>query len=233
MSIAPTLLPTRIENGSVGGVSYAVNGELVPTLHLTLDGSQAVYFEHHIVLWKSPDLSISLYPLKGAFRRMVAGAPIFMTMAQGPGEIAFSRDGVGHIFPIHLGHGAGIVVREHQYLAATDNVAFSFQRVKGASNMLLGGNGFFVDTFTSMNGEGIVFLHGYGNVFERTLAVGESIDVEPGGWVYREHSVTMTTTMYGLKTGILGGGGNLIFNRFTGPGRVGIQSMYYHLPTSQ
>jgi uncharacterized protein (AIM24 family) len=26
------------------------------------------------------------------------------------------------------------------------------------------------------------------------------------------------------------GGGSLIFNRFTGPGRVGIQSAYYHPP---
>jgi len=28
----------------------------------------------------------------------------------------------------------------------------------------------------------------------------------------------------------MGGGGNLIFNRFTGPGRIGLQSMYYHPP---
>jgi uncharacterized protein (AIM24 family) len=35
-----------------------------------------------------------------------------------------------------------------------------------------------------------------------------------------------------LRTGILGGTGDLVFNRFTGPGRVGIQSMCYHLPTS-
>ena len=32
---------------------------------------------------------------------------------------------------------------------------------------------------------------------------------------------------------IFGGGGNMIWNRFTGPGRVGIQSMYLHMPTSE
>jgi uncharacterized protein (AIM24 family) len=37
--------------------------------------------------------------MKGAFKRMVAGMPIFLTEAQGPGEIAFSRDGAGHRFP--------------------------------------------------------------------------------------------------------------------------------------
>ena len=33
--------------------------------------------------------------------------------------------------------------------------------------------------------------------------------------------------MFGLKTGLLGGSGNLVFNRFTGPGRLGLQSGYY------
>jgi uncharacterized protein (AIM24 family) len=27
---------------------------------------------------------------------------------------------------------------------------------------------------------------------------------------------------------LLSGAGNLVFNRFTGPGRVGLQSAYYH-----
>ena len=41
----------------------------------------------------------------------------------------------------------------------------------------------------------------------------------------------MQQHLYGLKTGVFGGSGNLVFNRFTGPGRVGIQSGYEHLPT--
>ena len=41
----------------------------------------------------------------------------------------------------------------------------------------------------------------------------------------------MTQEVYGFKTGLMGGGaGNLVFNRFTGPGRVGLQSAYYHPP---
>jgi uncharacterized protein (AIM24 family) len=32
---------------------------------------------------------------------------------------------------------------------------------------------------------------------------------------------------------MLGGSGNLVFNRFTGPGRIGIQSMYLHMPTAE
>ena len=78
----------------------------------------------------------------------------------------------------------------------------------------------------------MLWLHGYGNVFEKVLEPGEQIDVEPGGWVFRDQSVQMEVKVMGLKSGILGGSGNLVFNRFTGPGRVGIQSMYIHWPTA-
>jgi uncharacterized protein (AIM24 family) len=43
----------------------------------------------------------------------------------------------------------------------------------------------------------------------------------------------MSQEVYGFKTGFLSGGGNLVFNRFTGPGRVGLQSAYFHPPMSE
>jgi uncharacterized protein (AIM24 family) len=232
MSQAPVLLPTRIDEGQAPGLLYRVEGELVPVLHIRLDGSVRVYFEHHVVLWKDPALTIGIHQMKGAFKRVVAGMPIFMTEAQSPGEIAFSRDDPGHVLSLHLAPGQAIEVREHQFLAATGNVDYTFRRLRGVSNMLFGGTGFFVDRFQAENHEGVVWLHGYGNVFEKQLDPGEQIDVEAGGWVYRDESVAMAQQVYGLKTGIFGGSGNLVFNRFSGPGRVGIQSAYIHLPTA-
>lgn len=170
--------------------------------------------------------------MKGAFKRVVAGMNIYMTETRGPGEIAFSRDGAGHVFPIHLQRGQSIIAREHQFLAATGNIEYTFSRVKGVGSMLFGSSGFFQDQFKATGDEDVVWLHGYGNVFEKTLGPGEQIDVEPGGWIYRDASVSMDIKVFGLKTGIFGGSGNLVFNRFTGPGRVGIQSMYVHLPTA-
>ena len=44
----------------------------MPVLHMALDGSMPVYFEHHVLLWKYPDLQIGLHPLrKGLVRRAV------------------------------------------------------------------------------------------------------------------------------------------------------------------
>jgi len=229
--IVPAQLPTAARDVTAAGVTYHIEGELVPVLHLELT-HMSVFFEHHILLWKSPGVEVGIKPLKGAFKRVMAGMPVFMTQTKGSGHIAFSRDGAGHIFAVPLKEGQSVDVREHQFLAATDNVEYTFQRVKGAANMLFGGTGFFIDSFAChAGGEGLVWLHGYGNVFEVTLKPGEMIDVEPGGWVYKDPAVQMETQTQRLTTGLLGSSGMLFWNRFHGPGRVAIQSMYVHLPT--
>jgi uncharacterized protein (AIM24 family) len=148
--------------------------------------------------------------------------------ASGRSQIAFSRDGAGHIVPLHLHEGEEIHVREHQFLAATQNVEYTFERVKGVANMLFRGTGFFIDKFRGGPGDGIIWLHGYGNVFEIELP----IEVEPGGWLYKEASVKMQTNIQRLTSGLFGYI-NFITNRFTGPRRIAIQSMYMHMPTAK
>ena len=56
---------------------------------------------------------------------------------------------------------------------------------------MLYGGGFWVDQFFAGDHEGVVWIHGYGNVFEKILEPGETIDIEPGGWLFRDHSVQM------------------------------------------
>ena len=207
----PTQLPTVAQNETFGGVTYHIEGELVPALQVELN-STGVYFEHHILLWKDPAVLIELHPLKGAFKRMLAGMPFLLTGAKGPGRIAFSRDGVGHVFALHLRPGVSVDVREHQWLAATNNVDYTFARIRGAANILLGGSGFFIDTFSCSTQEGILWLHGYGNVFEATLAPGEAIDIEPGGWIYKDRSVQMQTMFQRLSTGLFASAGQICCN---------------------
>jgi uncharacterized protein (AIM24 family) len=224
----PKILPTQATDEMFANVRYHLDGELVPMLTVEMPPGGAVYFEHHVLLWKHPSVDIGLRPMQGTFKRMMAGMQIFVTEAQGPGQIAFSRDGAGHIVPMHLKAGEELHVREHQFLAATANIDYTFERVKGVANILFGGTGFFIDKFHGHKGDGILWLHGYGNVFEKVLAGGESIDVEPGGWLYKDPAVRMETTMARLTTGVFAGF-NLVLNRFTGPGRLGLQSMYLHL----
>ena len=227
----PKILPTQATDEMFANVRYHLDGELVPMLTVEMPPGGAVYFEHHVLLWKHPGVNIGLRAMQGTFKRMMAGMQIFVTEAQGPGQIAFSRDGAGHIVPMHIKAGEELHVREHQFLAATGNIDYTFERVKGIANLLFGGTGFFIDKFHGHKGDGILWLHGYGNVFEKVLAAGESIDVEPGGWLYKDPGVRMETTMARLTTGVFAGF-NLVLNRFTGPGRLGLQSMYLHMGES-
>jgi uncharacterized protein (AIM24 family) len=232
MSLRPRLKASPPQAETFAGVTYCVEGELVPVLTVEISPDQSVYFEHHILLWKTTGVQIAIKPIKGALKRMMAGLQIFVTEAQGSGEIAFSRDGAGQIVGLHLAKNEELHVREHQFLAATKNVDYTFERVRGAVSMLLGGSGFFIDKFRALNGDGILWLHGYGNVFEKVLAPNEQIEIEPGGWLYKDVSVAMQTTIQGISTGWFGSM-NIVMNKFTGPGRVGIQSMYLHLPTNE
>jgi len=232
---APKLMRVSRKSVKIPGtsMSYHLDGELVPVLIIDTDAqSPSVYFEHHVLLWKSGQLTIGMKQLKNSFKRFIAGIQIFLTESKGAGQIAFSRDGPGQIVPIHLTAGSEIHVREHQFLAATGNVDVTYESVKGLSNVLFGGTGFFIDKFRCTQGEGVVWLHGYGNVFEKTLAQNETIDIEPGGWLYKDATVRLDTNFQNISTGFLASF-NLTMNRFTGPGRIAIQSMYLHMPTQR
>lgn len=207
-----------------------IEGELVPvaTVNMT-SSSKPIFFEHHILLWREPTVDITARILKGIGKRMLAGLPVVVTQAQGDGRISFSRDAAGQLVFLELSAGEELHVREHQFLFATNDVEYSFFRVKGISNLVFGGTGFFIDSF---KGPGLLALHGYGNVLERELATGEQIDVEPGAFLYKQASVKMDTVKLGIKTGLLGGT-NIFLNRFTGPGKIGIQSMTFHLYTGE
>src|SRR5579884_567747 len=223
----------------VGDMTITIDGELVPVVDVMLGNQLSIYFEHHILLWKHPGVQLGFKSLKGAARRFFAGLQIFINEAHGPGNISFSRDSVGQIVALRLQPGQLVEVREHQFLFATSNVDYNFTFVQGAANILFSRTGIFIDQFTCQGGEGMVLLHGYGNVFEKMLAPGETLDVEPGAWLWKDPSVQMTvTTVAGSQRGggILGAigglmaGASIVLNRFTGPGRLGLQSMSYHPP---
>ncbi|HKF75528.1 MAG TPA: AIM24 family protein [Candidatus Dormibacteraeota bacterium] len=204
-----------------------VEGEIVPVAEITLAPGDWIYFEHHVMLWKDESVGMSVMPLGGGMKRAFAGMPFIITVAQGPGRIAFSRDATGELVVLPIHPDQELDVREHAFLLASHSIGYSYTRVKGLKNILFGGQGMFMDRFVAGNEQGLLLLHGYGNVFERTLGPGESVLLEPGGFLYKDASVGMDVETQRLSTGLFGGGG-MNLARMTGPGRVGIQSMYVH-----
>jgi uncharacterized protein (AIM24 family) len=223
-------------------MTVKVEGELVPVADIELGRQQTIYFEHHILLWKQPNVTLGFMGVRNAGKRFFAGLQIFISTAQGPGNVAFSRDAPGQIVALRLQPGQSVDVREHQFLFATSNVDYDFYWQQGLANVLFSRTGLFIDRFTSRQGEGLLLLHGYGNVFEKTLAPGDVLDVEPGAWLWKDANVRMETVSVlqsqggGGLLGALGamvGGSALMLNRFYGPGRIGMQSMTYHPPAAE
>jgi uncharacterized protein (AIM24 family) len=207
--------------------SCQVEGEIVPVAEISLAPGDAVFFEHHVLLWKDANVPMTVMSLPGGLKRMLAGMPFIISVAQGPGRVAFSRDATGELVVLPLHPSMELDVREHAFLLSSHNVDYSYVRIKGLRNILFGGQGMFMDRFVTRNSSGLVILHGYGNVFERNLKPGETIIVEPGAFLYKDSSVQMDVSMQRLSTGLFGGA-NMSLAQMTGPGRVGIQSMYVH-----
>jgi uncharacterized protein (AIM24 family) len=204
-----------------------VEGEIVPVAEINLGQSDSIYFEHHVMLWKDENVPLGVLPLTGGIRRALAGMPFIISVATGPGRIAFSRDATGELVVLPLHPGMELDVREHAFLLASHHISYTYVQIKGLKNILFGGQGMFMDRFVTSNIPGLLLLHGYGNVFERVLRPGESILLEPGAFLYKDSTVNMTVEFQQLTTGFFGGT-NMALAKVTGPGRVGIQSMYVH-----
>ena len=118
--------PTVTSAGaSFGTIKVSTSGELVPVTEVSLAQNDSVFFEHHIFLWKDPSVSITSKAMKGVGKRILAGLPVYVTEAHGPGRIAFSRDSPGQIIFLPLTPGSPIHVREHQFLFSTPGVNYS------------------------------------------------------------------------------------------------------------
>src|SRR5215831_1166916 len=121
-------LPARKDMAKLqfGNSSCQIEGLYVPVADMNLAAGDSVYFTHHVLLWKDPQVNVTSMSLKGGWKRLFAGMPLIMTQAEGPGRIAFSKDDPGELIPVALHPGHAIDVREHMLLAATSNVAYDW-----------------------------------------------------------------------------------------------------------
>jgi uncharacterized protein (AIM24 family) len=223
----PNLIPAKTKVQTFGNVAYHFGDDAAPVL--TVDVTRTgVYFEHNNLLWKHPAVTVTVRPPSGGYKPVVAGEQIYMAEARGPGMIAFSGDGFGRVVPVHMSLGRQIEVRGHQFLAATEGVEHTPTQQKGPPDLLHGGHTFTIDRFESPKGDGVLWIYAYGQVFEKDLEKGESIDIEPHAWIYKDTSMAMEPIVQRFTTGAFNGHASIVVNRFTGPGKVAVQSICRH-----
>ena len=236
------------------GNSYCqIEGKYVPVADMSLSKEDSVYFAHHVLLWKEPQVTITNMPIKGAWKRMLAGLPVIMTQAHGPGHIAFSRDVPGETVALPIQPGHSVDVREHVFIVATGQVNYGFFQTgvwfatkRDDETETHYPVGYLMDRFSAAQAPGLVLLHASGNVFVRRLNPGQSILVKPTALLFKDQSVQMqlyfehpggnTSAVFG-NTGALGLLGNLanamtaygqryLWLHLNGPGRVAVQSAF-------
>ena len=213
-------------------VSFQIRGTIAPAVEWELDGSYTLFFEHFVLMYRDPKVHITGSIPRGSLKRVIGKMPVVLAKASGHGRLGLGRNAPGEIVGVRVAPGEALEVREHQFLAATDTLSYGFRRVRGISNLLFGGNSFFVDSFQARRDAGVVWVHGHGNLIEVELGQDEHLDVEPSRWCYKDASVRMTTVPIKVSARLFASTAFML-NRFTGPGRVGLQTMSVYLQTDE
>jgi uncharacterized protein (AIM24 family) len=212
-------------------------GKYVPVAEMNLHDDDSVYFSHHVLLHTDPRVRLDTMRMAGGWNRMLAGMPLIMMTARGPGHIAFSADMPGETLAVPLQHNQAVDVVEHRFLVATGNVTYQwensgiwFTTQKGDDQEYHYPLGRTMDRFYAQGGPGLMLLHAPGNTFIRDLAPGERILIQPSGLIWKDPTVRMTlhfeyphgaywfsSARWQAKS---------VWLALHGPGRVAIQSVF-------
>ena len=215
----------------VGASTCQIEGIYVPVADFNLAAGDGVYFSHHVLLWKDPQVELKRMVLANPITRSLLGMQVVMTEAHGPGHIAFSRDEPGEMIALPLQPGDAIDVREHLLLAATANVQYDWINSSAWYTTQRGEyhypTGQFMDRFRAVDQPGLVLLHASGNVMVRRLEADQTMLIKPAALVYMDRSLRVGLQIQ-YVAGSLFGWHRLIWLHVAGPGRVAIQSAYEH-----
>jgi uncharacterized protein (AIM24 family) len=212
-------------------------GKYVPVAEMNLHDDDAVYFSHHVLLHTDPRVRLDTMRMASGWNRMLAGMPLIMMTAQGPGHIAFSADRPGETLAVPLQHNQAVDVVEHRFLVATSNVTYRWEN-SGIWFTTQNGNdqeyhyplGMTMDRFWAQGGPGLLLLHAPGNTFIRDLGPRDRILIQPSGLIWKDPQVRMSlhfeyphgaywfsSARWQAKS---------VWLALEGPGRVAIQSVF-------
>jgi uncharacterized protein (AIM24 family) len=181
------------------GSTLQVDTGVVPVVEIDLGTGDSVFFEHYAMLWKDETVPMSVLNMPGGAKRLLSGMPFVLSVAHGKGRAAFSRDAPGEVVVIPIDAPAEVDVREHALVLATTTLSYSFEKLPGIRAMIVSGTGMYLDRYAAQGGPGLLVLHGYGNVFQRSLAEGETILIEPGAFLYKDSPVTIEVISISFK----------------------------------
>jgi uncharacterized protein (TIGR00266 family) len=229
--------------GAADEIDHRIEGNEMQFVEVELDPGESALAEAGAMLYMTAGISMEtifgdgrsggqsggiLDSLIGAGKRLLTGAGLFMTTftnsaGAGKQRVAFAAPYAGKIVALRLKDlGGEMICQKESFLCAARGVALeiAFQQRLGVG--LFGGEGFIMQRLL---GDGWVFLHAGGTVFEYELQAGETLKVDTGCLVALMPGVDYDIeTVSGIKSALFGGEG-LFLARLTGPGHVWLQSL--------
>jgi len=225
---------------SMDVVDYQIHGAEMQFVEVELDPNETMVSHAGSMMFMEDGISMDaifgdgspqntgvMGALLGAGRRLLTGESLFMTAYQNrtPAKrrMAFAAPYPGKIVPLRLSElGGEFIAQKDSFLCGARGVSIgiAFQKKLGAG--LFGGEGFILERLT---GDGLIFIHAGGTLYERTLAPGERLKIDTGCIVGFQPTVEYDIEYVGgIKTALFGGEG-FFFATLRGPGKVWLQSL--------
>ena len=207
-------------------MNYAVKGETLPVLIVSLQAGEEVTCEAGAMSWMDPTIQMKTEAggIGKALGRMLTKESLFQNkyVATADGEIAFASSFPGSIVAYEVTPDSPIILQKSAFLASIGDIDLSiaFQRKIGSG--LFGGEGFIMQ---KCSGNGVVFAEIDGHAVTYELAAGQQKIVDTGYLAVMDGTCQMDVQMVkGVKNVLFGGEG--LFNTvITGPGKVTLQTM--------
>jgi uncharacterized protein (TIGR00266 family) len=158
--------------------------------------------------------------LAGLKRSVLGGETFFINMfrSQSGGSVSVAADLPGDMTMIGTDDTHALLVQSGSWIASDPTVDVDTKW--GGGKTFFSGKGLFLLRCT---GSGDVLVAAYGGILSRTLDAGQSYTLDTGHVVAFDESVQFSVHKAGnWKTTVLGGEG--LVTRFTGPGRLWLQT---------
>ena len=207
-------------------MNYAVKGETLPVLVVSLQAGEEVTCEAGAMSWMDPTIQMKTEAggIGKALGRMLTKESLFQNkyVATADGEIAFASSFSGSIVAYEVTPNSPIILQKSVFLASIGDIELSVAFQKKIGSGLFGGEGFIMQKCT---GNGVVFAEIDGHTVTYELAAGQQKIVDTGYLAVMDGTCQMDVQMVkGVKNVLFGGEG--LFNTvITGPGKVTLQTM--------
>lgn len=223
-------------------IDFEVKGHEMQFLEIELDPGESAIAEAGSMMFKDTVITMETVfgdgsaqsqtggffgKLLGAGKRLLTGESLFTTvfthMGQGKARVAFAAPYPGKILPMNLAQlGGTLICQKDSFLAGAKGVAIGIAFQKKIMTGLFGGEGFIMQ---KLDGDGWVFIHAGGSLYERTLHPGETLHVDTGCVVAYTPSVGFDVVPVGGVKSMIFGGEGVFFAQLTGPGHIWLQSL--------